>query len=321
MLWIDYNIFFNSDVFVPDGVVEITNKIKSSDLKKIVLVGNYSSGKTTILRYLEKEEKSKDHLYIYTMFDNFRYACTDVEIKRYYELVLSKYLINYIKKHFPEKYRYFEELDKVVNEKYNMFFDLIRTRIYIDDSKVGDLSFVVEEIIAKVKLYTGQEKIILMIDDFDHINDSSARIQKILEAIFVRFDGVIVTCEDDEVKLEERKKDLLEKGYNVINVDYFKNKELLRKILLANVKGLIFDGDSVDATSLKKWWYISSLINSDDFMELIIKNFDCYEDAFDFILNLISNYQDEKSIVQYLYKFSRENCAKKRLRTPKRFNL
>ena len=236
---IDARDIINSNVFVSEPVNEICEKIKENKNNKIILNGTRGCGKSIVLYNLKYNGINTKNPTIYTLFDpailfsksNERYF--DYNYKRqYYELRLCFRLLGYIKKYHGLEYqKYFKDIYAEL-EKYSTIIDSkINDTFYenLEFTELFEQTDPTNRIINKLKNELNLDTLNISFDRFDWINGSDPLIQQILSEYFNLFDKVILTTDDDGI--EEKRKNLEEKGFSFKTINYGQKENIIKEII------------------------------------------------------------------------------------------
>lgn len=231
-----------SDELVREPVDDFSNKILNSNSKKIVLTGGRGIGKSVILYNIELKGLGTEKQTILVNFGSIMTLPKEYDeifdekfINHFYEVQFCSKILNYIKRNYSLTYetyfKYYEQLLKNINEKTcnyinNSIFEKVTLDSYIKPTQFS------ETILKNLKAYLGISSISLAIDRFDWINGSSSIPQKVLYKFFEMFDKVIITSDDETIK----KDNLINSGYEVIDVNYGKNELVIKEIIRKRIK-------------------------------------------------------------------------------------
>lgn len=221
-----------SNNYYKKPVEEISSKIIDSNEKRIILQGVKGAGKSTVLYHNRNNTLYTPHVSIISTFHNSIpfFGINDLFTKEYYEyfyeLEISFILLSQIKlfysdifdKHFTDIY---EEITKRLKEL------TIYTRISNKEQKnlkeILAFGSLTDPIIRTFKKEVSLQTLDLQIDQFEY---NSPYHQANLVNYDKIFDQLILAC-----NIECVSPNLEEKGYKIIDVNYGKNKEVLREIL------------------------------------------------------------------------------------------
>ena len=227
----------NNEEFVREPVDKEAKEILNSSSNKIILTGGRGIGKSTVLYNLEKRGLSNNEQTIYAhpdavmLFTKEPNEIINSKIFDYIsELRFTNSILLYIKRNYPIVFtKYFEEdmkhvkslFDKLDNEINNSFYE--GTTV---ECKYGikELSY---DIINKLKQTMEIDKLNIAIDRFDKMNGSSEYVQKTYEKYFELFNKVILTSDDPNLD----NKRLSDNGYEIRNISYGNDKDVLREII------------------------------------------------------------------------------------------
>lgn len=227
----------NNEEFVREPVDKETKEILNSSSNKIILTGGRGIGKSTVLYSLEKRGLSNNEQTIYThpdavmLFTKEPNEIINSKIFDYIsELRFTNSILLYIKRNYPIVFRkYFEEDMEYINSLFSKLDNEINNSFYEGtnvECKYGikELSY---DIINKLKQTMEIDKLNIAIDRFDEMNGSSKYVQETYEKYFELFNKVILTSDDPNLD----NKRLSDNGYEVRNISYGNDKDVLREII------------------------------------------------------------------------------------------
>ena len=253
------SLFYEEDGILNTGRLNIEavdiihKKIDKSGSNKIIITGPRQSGKSVSLMSYERTKLNNENLTIYTLASNSDYnpCLLPNELCYKYELLLAKRILNYIKNYYPKIYlKQFIEIDKDINYRYDLFYKYITLKITSKSSllngndelkkewskhqiKKGDI---ITKLITKIKQEIGTDKVTLIIDKYDWVENSSSRFQTIAKSFLEMFDKYIITSDDMSVYGNCYRKEILKnKGFDIIEVDYGKNHEIAKNIISKDI--------------------------------------------------------------------------------------
>lgn len=223
--------------FYKEPVEEIIKEINASKNKKVILTGERECGKTTTLKYLERNHLLTPNIFLFTRFDSIGFINSGIKdlnyeefYEHYYELILSSKIINFIKIYYQTEYnKYFEDLDQKIITLIHQTDIFIRNNSYQNAKlprliKFGSFSNKIIETFIKV---CKKESISLLIDRFDWTNSRSNISQITLSKYFNIFDKTVLTTDDTSLETTSLK----EKGYDLIEIKYGKDLNIVREII------------------------------------------------------------------------------------------
>lgn len=248
--------------------MKIIDKINSSPKDKIILTGVQKSGKTTTLKCLANNCNQGKQAVIYVDYSNLAYLSelSQIEYEYYYELLLAKKIIEFIKNNNYNYYKEFIMEDYFIQNEFRKFNDYLCVRLHSNIAfNVFEKGMFINKILTILKQIIGIDSITLLIDHFDFVGNSSKRFQDLMSSYFNIFDKVILTTNDSEIK----RVSLNESGYEIIDVAYAKELANTKKILLSYFKWW-FNQINCDISHLKKINKVYNLINNDNFCNKII---------------------------------------------------
>jgi len=243
--------------YIYEPINKVIDEIDSSEKDKIILYGGRGIGKSVVLDSLNLKQKDLllvrfDSVGLNRQLNNF-----DEEFySSYYETLLSLQLLQYLQKNCDQLT--IDGTDEQDLNKYktlitNAILDIdnfIEKSLYDDNIKLANAyktKTLSSEILAKLKKLLELEKFSIALDRFDWINSNNEIVQNILVKYFDMFDRVIITSDDLELNEDTRQKELADKGYSLLNINYGNDvnfiKLFIRNILSKrnqNIKNMIF---------------------------------------------------------------------------------
>lgn len=214
-------------LLVREPIGKVMESIDSITTKGIILAGPKHSGKSIILRIYEDERKG---IYLYND-PSFNTSNLNAEEQRhYYELILLSYLYDYAKEYSEDIYeKYFKRNhDEILAVLSYSNFNPIK---FVESQKH------IIALLERIKNCFKIEELALLFDRFDWpCDEQNRKFQELMLPYIKLFDKFIITTEEQEVYSDEnRKKELLGKGFSVIDVDYGKDIETTKKIISTNI--------------------------------------------------------------------------------------
>lgn len=247
--YINAEMLVNSKEFVREPIDSICKNFEDSSSKKIILCGGMDtgrgSGKSVILHNLEKRGIGKNQQCIYISFDlgfihNLDSIYTKEFFEHYYEVIVTKKILNYINKYYEFTYENeFKLFDKKINFWIKEINNYINTARYYENMRLsrylksGEISGI---ILTKLKKSLNIDLLSLSIDRFDWINGSSQLSQTILSKYFDMFDKIIITSDDKNVKLDNRNNKYIRQGYEIHQTFIGKNPTIVKEIIRRRIK-------------------------------------------------------------------------------------
>jgi len=229
----------NNEIIITNEFKNILCNIENDKHPVVILTGARQCGKTTILKEYEKLETIKNNIVLTIDFQKY-YNGTLNQKKRetYVELILCKELLDKIK---DTSYLWNSmEIQRIlfeVERKIRILYDYISSEPYNDSTQKLELISIKGNLLSRiidVIKKGGIDKIILQLDRFDWIGDSSKYYQQELLSYSNIFDKILVTSDDEDIYYY---KDALEKeGINIIKIDYSKKIDFVTKILKEKIK-------------------------------------------------------------------------------------
>jgi len=229
-----------TEEFVSKPVNELCHKINEDNSKRIILSSGRGTGKSVILQNMEKISNQ----FIYMKFDavsmgTYNDIFDEKFYNHYYELIFSRKLLIYIKNNYEYIYNYFEDINILLKNHITKMYDYINNAMY--DEKISiDKYFTPIEltsiILEKLKKYLNINSLYLGIDRFDWTNGSSELTQNILSKFFAMFEKVIITSDDEKLIDESVRTGYLNKGYVFTDIDYGKDKAIVKEIIRKRIE-------------------------------------------------------------------------------------
>lgn len=268
---VNVNELLFSDLLVKDSVDEVNGKLTTDTTqRKVILASGRGSGKSVILSRREIDGLNTKEPAILTRFDasgifgnkENKYFTREC-IEHYYEVVMAKKLLNFIKEYYPDLYlRKFTRINDVTSER------LLEVDRYINGAGYRGVSLKqtlfsgesVSEIMSLFRQGTGAESVTLMIDRFDWTHNSDSRVQNILKNYFEMFEKVFITSDDPTIMVDKKLNALLDKGYEVVDFGYSSDPSVVRKIVEAR-----FSLDEEDEESK----FPVEMISDEDYQKLV----------------------------------------------------
>lgn len=227
---INVNELLFSDLLVKKPVDDVNEDLSSDVRGKIILTGSRGCGKSVVLGSREVNSVNTEHPAILTRFDGAgmfgtkdnKYFNRSI-IEHYYEVIMCKKFLNYVKEYYPELFSSkFSHLDSVTTSR------LMEVDNYINNAMFKDCDIrqklfsgeALSEMLSIFRNGTGCKSLTLMIDRFDWTHNSDPRVQDILKDYFSMFEKVIVTSDDSTIRSDKRKKDLVDKGFKICGMEY-----------------------------------------------------------------------------------------------------
>ena len=235
----------NSEQLVREPVDKLANKIIESNSKKIILDGGRESGKSVVISDIERKQIGGREQTILTRFEPGISFAKEPNImfderyfKHYYELLLSRNLLNYIKSNYGYTYElYFKDIEEFLNKVSKERNEFVN-KMYFGENRLKEYLIpqaLTSEIINRIKKYLNIESLNIAVDRFDWTNGSSFYAQKVLSKYFDLFDKTIITSDDETID-KKRKKELVNNGYSFVSVDYGKKITIIREIIKKRLK-------------------------------------------------------------------------------------
>ena len=243
----DVDKLINTNRFVWEPVYKLSDSIVESKSKKVIITGGRKVGKSTVLKVLEKRSLNKNKQTVYMQFDlcmGFRqnkFLNTHQFIEHYYELELCLKLLYYVKNNYPLVY------DKLIDYEVLLMRICVNTDRFINNSyyeeielsrylKRGELSSLM---IDKIKKILDIDNLNVSFDRFDYLNHSDKYTQCNLGKYSDLFDKMIITIDDEIINHRKFRDRLVNDGYDVINVSYATDINIVKNIIKRRVRYFI----------------------------------------------------------------------------------
>ncbi len=276
----------NNKIFIKEPVLDIIDKINESSSKKIILSGNFDSGKRlTSMEYM-KEKIYEDELTFYfnsILLNEYQEALRENKIEAYIELSVALKLLSFIK-------NIGISISPMIL-KMDLYQHINRVKVnLLRNYKCGDLVCPLLYIIRKA---TGIKNVQLILNNIDGL---PMNVQQKYSNYFDIFYKTILLINDNNIiNDEEVRKGYLNKGYDLVNVDYAKDYEIARNIIDSRIA---YHNKNNPKDELK---FISKMINEEDFKMLI----DSAEGNIRYILCAmkefyLSNFKDNELVSNYI---------------------
>lgn len=229
----------NSSEFVREPIDSVFKEINNELSSRIIINGGRGIGKSVLLSSIENRTISTESPYISARFDAIGLGVENDEyfddnfFTHYYEVLLCNKLLNYIRNNYGVYRKQFLDYENKVRVLLNNTYDYIN-EVYYGKCKLnrylssGELSL---EILDKIKEVLGLDKVNLIIDNFDKINNSSEIAQQNISGYFDNFNKVILAVSDENINEDN----LINKGYSFISLDYSKDLEVIKEIIRRRV--------------------------------------------------------------------------------------
>lgn len=280
-------------------------KIDESKKTKIILVGPRASGKTMLInKYKNFHQTIKDLVIVPNFNDLSSFAITTEEKFLEVELILCEELLKYIyNKNLVEFYR------KIMSNYKEELSNRYILKLYADNDRIyfnkGCLLKLMLNEIRKEKVY---QNMILILDRFDWIKNSSLIYQNILIEFISFFTKTIIVSEDETILNDFRKSELEKKEYDIVSLNFSRNISILREIIISKLK--LDKCISINVNKLLEENIIKYLIElSDGNLDIIFYLVDKFNNNIMFneeqMIELLKEYANEK---KQIYKII---CKKK----------
>lgn len=223
----------NNDFILLDEINKFVKKIDDSKGKHIILVGPRSSGKTTIMVNYQYKHQLQGDVVILPNFNKLsNFFMTTSERMLEIELILCEDLVKYIRN--DKMIEFYEVM--IGNLKKDLQGKCM-ARLYMPSDEFNiEVGIVLQNILCELKKEENKKNIILVIDRFDWIKNSSKTLQDMLTFFFGFFYKTILITEDESILEESRLKKINFDGYEVINVNYSKEVLTLKKLIILRLK-------------------------------------------------------------------------------------
>lgn len=239
MIVIKEDELINSTAYVREPVDKEVNEILSSEKSRIILSGDYrGTGRTTVLHALETRGVGSKTQTICIAPDRVGSGrCIDEEVQEYYtELIFSLYILGYISAYYPIAFeKHFKKDYESINNYLKLYHDYMNKCLF-DNSVKLDLVYKAKElssvIIDRLRNVFEIEKLNIAIDGFDSIRGSEEFYQRAYANYFDLFDKVILISDDQNLNKDR----LTKKGYEIKELNYGMDKDVLREIVRRRIK-------------------------------------------------------------------------------------
>lgn len=243
-----------NEQFVREPVDNLCKEINKNPSKKIILCGGRGTGKSIVLHNMENKGLGTENQLIYTYFDpiDISSACLFDEefFYHYYELKFCLKILNYIKRNYELTYENnFKNYETLLGDTTKKTTNYMNNALYatIFNDKVSLDKYLVQaelasEILEKLKKSLNISSLSLAIDRFDWINKNNSLAQNILSTqntlskYFDMFDRIIITTDDPTLTDKNNRKKIIEKDYTFIDVNYGKEKDIVKEIIRKRIK-------------------------------------------------------------------------------------
>lgn len=228
-------------LFIREPIDELSKKLNNDSSKKIIVTGGRGTGKSVLLYNHELKNLGNDKQTICIKFDSiaifpdeFNEVYDKRFIEHYYEMIFCFKILNYIKENYSIVYeKEFKNYKDLLHEISKKTDDYINNSCFVKVSldtylKQNELSV---EILTKLKKCLNISSLSLAIDRFDWTNESNRLVQEIISNFFVQFDKVIITTDDKYLQDKNNRKQLTDKDYSFIDLEYGKDMEVMKAII------------------------------------------------------------------------------------------
>ena len=217
----------NDAIFIKEPVSDIIDKINESKRRKIILSGNFDSGKRlTSMEYInEKQENNELALYFNSVLtSDYKEAMHQGKLESYIEVKIALSLLSLIKEMRISISPMILKMN-LYNHIKKINVDLLR------NYKCGDL---VCPLLYTIKKSMGISNVELILNNIDGL---SKEIQNKYKNYFDIFYKTILLINDDSLYSDKsRHNELNEKGYDVIAVEYAKDYEVARTLIDSRIE-------------------------------------------------------------------------------------
>lgn len=243
------NELMDSYVLVEKPVDKEVASILNSESKKIILAGERKTGRTVVLRSMEKRGLNTKEQSIYCWHEGIIMHSIEPDgwfnkeaFDCYYELCFMKVINKYIRDNYPSIYeKYFKE-DKGIKRYHSIckqFDSTFNNHLFGDEP--FDIKLASKElskgILDKFREIQELDRLNLLVDGFDRINGSSKYVQEIYQRYFDMFDKVVVTTDDKSINRRKLRKE----GYDIRKIMYGNNKNVVKEIIERRVAAYEFE--------------------------------------------------------------------------------
>lgn len=211
----------NSSIFIKEPVSKVIQKINESESNKIILSGNFDSGKRiTSMKYIDEKNENNELAFYFNsiLLSEYTESIEKNKLESYIEVKIALELLSLIKS--------IGITIKPVILKMNLYIHSSKINIdLLRNYKCGDL---VCPLLYILKKATGIQNVEFILNNIDGL---SKEIQNKYKNYFDLFHKTILLINDDIYNDENGCKEFNEKGYDVIAVDYAKDYEVARKMI------------------------------------------------------------------------------------------
>ena len=238
------NVSVNELVFsdlLRGDVIDSVNNEMNSFRGKFILTGSRGCGKSTVLVDREARSIGTDHPAFFTRFDGAGlFGTKDNDyynkkvIEHYYEIVMTRKFLGYVKKYYPEVYEsklgdIAARIDRKTDELDNYINNAIYKNCSIDHKFFSGEAL--SEAISLFRNSVGAKSFTLMVDRFDWTHNSDPRVQEILKHYFSMFEKVIITSDDTTLSCRNRRRDFIDRGYSFVDMSYGNDVDVVKDIV------------------------------------------------------------------------------------------
>jgi len=189
------------DIIYTEEVEKNINDLVNNNGRILIVTGARQSGKTTLLKEYEKIETLKNNIVFPVDFEKYYLNTLNQKTRQIYiELILCKELLLKIKDTYLINNQEIQKLFFEVDRKIINLCDYINSDPYNGNCKLEYLlkGSLITKIVNEIKK-SGVGKVILEIDRFDWIGESSQYYQEELLSYSQIFDKLVITSDDENL--------------------------------------------------------------------------------------------------------------------------
>ena len=214
---------FKQDICV-EPVNKIINEIDNNISKNIILFGHPGTGKSVVLsEYMNRQVTEVPIINASLKHGEFIYQKDEQLYNLYHVCLIVNKMIEYIEKNHEESKVFFLLLKNTISRTLYMIDALYSTykleskNKLIDEKLLNNPEILLHSFFDIAFPLLGYKKIVLVIDDFDKVGDSSKVYQNYLYRLLKNYVDVnfVITASDPNID-----KDRLSKEHKIIDVNY-----------------------------------------------------------------------------------------------------
>ncbi len=291
--------------FIREPVDLLSKEIIENSSKKIILNGGRGTGKSVILHNTQDKGLGTENQIMLMQFDSLTIFPNSPNelfdekfLNHYYELRFSWKLLSYISANYiltyESDFKDIEELLRNISKNTddcinNMYYEKKELQRYLMPTEISS------EILERFKKKFGINTLTLAIDRFDWMNGSSAYVQQIISKYFDLFDKTVITT--DDLSIENKQRELENKGYAFITAMYGKNADVVKQIIRKRIElyNEIKDNfkKSLDENIMTDKIYNNLVNESNGNISLMLNTFGEITDLLDWKNGYVQNLEEE----------------------------